>query len=490
MTALTLGSFRPMRTALSTSLTSFYSQHRRVLWLALAIVAAVCDYTGATAAMFGHTMPTGLGPVLMASVAYADIATTAVTDVQETFKRVYLMAVDAVPDSNVLSAQFARTRKFKAGPDGLYFNVKLETGGAVANVGDGIKLPRATRGKRRTGKASIAHTYTVVAIGGQSIPLTEDNKQAFVQNLEDQLDDAMTRVRNDVERQDNGDGRGILCLVLSAAGAPTYTLEKAYGLTNGGPGAMLLIEDMDVAIINPGTGAERGRSKITAIDFDANSMTLAASVPGTTAGDYVVLCNDNAATGSDAVNNYNAEASGILGAVSDTGTFENISRTSFKRWRSVVMSNGGTGRRITEKLITTLDARVRARSGKKPTLYYTSPGISIDIQDQLSGLRRFEGETTELKGGYEGVKIKNRTVAEGDWCPKGQWFALNTGKDVVGTLDLVPMGFVDLDGAKLHRVEGRHAYRADLWCPHNIIYFLASANGRLSDLIDDSTITR
>jgi hypothetical protein len=467
-----------------------YRRHRRWVHLALVLAVAVCDYTGATAALLGTTVPPGAMPVLLASVAYADIATTAVQDVQETFKRVYLMAVDAVPDSNVLTAQFNRTRKFKAGPDGLYFNVKLETGGAVANVGDAIKLPRATHPKRRQGKATIAHTYTVVAVGGQSIPLTEDNKQAFVANLEDQLDDAMTRVRNDVERQHNGDARGILCLILSAAGAPTYTVEKAYGLTNGGPGTMLLIEDMDVAIINPAGPTERGRSKITAIDFDANSFTLAASVPGTAAGDYVVLCNDNAAVGSDAVNNLNNESIGILGAVSDTGTFENISRTTFKRWRSVVMSNGGTARKITEKLVSTLDSRVRARSGKKPSLYYTTPGISIDFQDQLSGLRRFEGESVELKGGYEGLKIKNRTVAEGDWCPKGQWFALNTGKDVVGSLDLVPMGFVDLDGAKLHRVEGRHAYRADLWCPHNIIYFLASANGRLSDLIDDSTITR
>ena len=128
---------------------------------------------------------------------YDDIATTAVADVQETFKRVYLMAVDAVPEATPLTAQMKRTRKFKGAPDGLYFNAKLETGGKVANVPDSKLLPKASRPRRKQGKVTLAHTYTVVAIGGQGIPLTEDTKNAFVSELEDQLEDGMTRVKND-----------------------------------------------------------------------------------------------------------------------------------------------------------------------------------------------------------------------------------------------------------------------------------------------------
>jgi len=428
--------------------------------------------------------------MLVGSVAYADIATTAMADVQETFKRVYLMAVDAVPDSNVLSAQFERTKKFKAGPDFLYFNVKLETGGSVANVGDGLKLPRAAHPKRKQGRAGISHTYTVVAVGGQSIPLTEDNKQAFVENLDDQFDDAMVRVKNDKERQDNGDSRGVLGIILTVASAPTYGIEKAYGLTNGGPGTMLLIEDMDVATINSGTGAERDRGKITAVDYDLNTFTVDASLTGTAIGDFLVLCNDNTATGTDAVNNYNNESIGALTIAADTGTFENIPRASFRRWKSVVMTNSGVARPISERLLASLDARVTARSGRKPTTYYTTRGITIELEDQLSTMRRFEGEKTKMKGGYEGLSLKGRTVLEGDWCPKGQFFAMNFDKEVVGAMDLVKMGFVDLDGARLHRIEGRHAYRAELWFPHNNIVFLASTWGRLGDLSDDQTIVR
>ena len=426
-------------------------------------------------------------------LGFTDIATTAVTDVQETFKRVYLMAVDAVPDATPLTAQFFRTRKFRAGPDGLYFNAKLETGGAVANVPDGKLLPRSARPKRRQGKVGLAHTYTVIAVGGQSIPLTDETRQAFVANLEDQMEDGMIRVQNDLEREYNGDGRGILALVETIGGAPTYGVYRPYGIATADatiPGTMLFIEGMDVAVVNPGTGLERGRATVNAVLTATDEITLSAAVAGTAVNDYVVLCNDVGATGVDQAINYLNEAAGILAAINTGDTFENIAGGTFQRWNGVVMLNGAVLRPISEKLVAVAEARVKARSGKKPTLHYTTRGISIELQDQLAGLRRFTGESTKLKGGYEGVSIGGRTVLEGDWCPKGNWFAINTDKDVVGMADLVKMGYVDLDGAKLHRIEGRHAYRADLWFPHNAIWFSRSAHARIGDLQDDYTILR
>jgi hypothetical protein len=424
-------------------------------------------------------------------VDYADIANTAVADVQETFKRIYLMAVDAIPDSTPLTAQLNRTKKFRAGPDGLYFNVKLETGGAVANVPDSILLPRATRPQRKTGSVTLAHTYTVVGVGGQAIPLTEETRNAFVAILEDQLEDGMTRVRNDLERQYNGDGLGILALIETVASAPTYDVYKPYGLTtNAGPGTMLFIEDMDIAAVNPSGGAERDRQTVDSVDVDNEQITCGASITAAAIDDYIVLCNDVGATGTDAVNNYEAESNGILGWVGSGDTFENISGATYRRWNGTTMSNSGVARQVTEKLLAQLEAKIKAKSGRSDNfINYTTRGIAIELMDQLAGLRQF-GETTTFKGGYSGVTINGRAVLVGDWCPKGHWFTLNTSKDVCGMIDLVPMGYVDLDGAKLHRVEGRHAYRADLWMPHEAIVFMRSAHGLLSDLTDDASILR
>jgi hypothetical protein len=430
-------------------------------------------------------------------VDFADIASTADADVQSTFKRVYLKAVDAVPDATPLTAQMNRTQKFKAGPDGLYFNAKTETGGAVANVPDGKILPRATGPKRKQGKVGLAHTYTVVGVGGQSIPLTENTRNAFVSNLEDNLEDGMTRVKNDVERQYNGDGRGILAVLLTVGGAPVYGVEKPYGLAGGGPGTMLLIEDMDVAIINPGNGVERDRGKITVVNPAGGTdgqFTADAAFAGAVIGDYVVLCNDSALVSGtvDAVNNYLNEAAGILAVAASGDTFENIDGATVRRWNgtSIDFSGGGPTVDLTEERVARLEETVRAKSGKTGQLLYTTRGIRIVMQKQLATLRRYDGADNPIKGGYDGLEINGRTVLVGDWCPKQQFFSLSTDKDAVGMVDLVPMGYVDLDGAKLHRVEGRHAYRADLWFPHQAIWFLRNCVGRGSGLTDDKTIIR
>jgi hypothetical protein len=432
-----------------------------------------------------------VGLAFMGDTNRADQATLVAQEVIDTFKEVYLDAVDAVPDAMPLTAQLAKTTKVEGAADSLTFNVKLQTGGAVANVGDGQKLPRPSRGKRKKGKTGLAHTYTVIAVGGQSIPLTKKSRNAFVSNLEEQLEDGMERVKFDLERQYNGDGKGILCLLETVGGAPVYGVNRPYGYTytQDVPGTQLIIEDMDVAVINPATGLERGRSKVNSVDFTADTITLAGAVAGAVIGDYVVLCNDNAvAPGStDASTNYLNESNGI-GSPIGSGVFENIDGALFRRWQAIEVDAAGAD--PSEKTLASLIARVRARSGQKPTLDYTTRGIVIGYQDSLSAKRQYIGETMELKGGYTGLQLNGRTVIEGDWCPKGHYYSLNLDKKNVAMVDVVKMGYVDLDGSKLHRIEGRHSYRADLWFPHNAIWFLRAAQGRIKNVADDLTIMR
>lgn len=425
-------------------------------------------------------MPTGVG----------DIASGLLESIQANWKQVYLKAVDATPDSNPLSAQMKRTRKFKAAPDGFTFMPKLETGGKVANISGPQLLPKASGPKRKQGKIGAAHTYTVVAIDGKQIPLTKDTKNAFVSELENQMDDGMQRVRTDVERQNNGDGRGILCVLLTVVGAPTYGAENPYGRANAGPGTMLLIEGAEIACIDPANGAERSRGTIETVNPTTEEFDTVDELTDAEIGDYIVRCNDVDATGADAVTNYLGEVAGIQAVTKSGDEFEGIDGAVFGRWNGISQDNGGTSRPITRRLLNTFVATVKTKSGgRKPTLHYTTEGISIDLVDQLAALQRFP-TLAKLKGDYEGIQMGDKTVLTGDLCPKGCWFALNLEEECVGTMDLAAMGYVDLDGAELHRMEGRHVYRADLWMPHGIIWFLRNAHGVLADLQDDSSIVR
>jgi len=441
-----------------------------------------------------HAGAAGIAISFIGDTARADIATMIADEVVSTFKDVYLDAVDAIPDATPLTSQMSKTSKVTGAAGDLVFNVKLQTGGAVANVGDGQKLPRATRGIRKKGKAGLAHTYTVIAVGGQTVPLTQSTRNAFVSNLEEQLEDGMERVKFDLERQYNGDGRGVLCTLETVAGAPVYGAQNPYGYTYsqaGVPGTQLLIEDMDVAFINPGTGLERGRSKINSIDLAADTFTTAGAIAGAAIGDIVTLCNDNAETpgSTDASINYLNEASGIGAVIGSPGDiFEDIASSLSRRWQAIDVDKAGAA--IAEKDFALLDARTGARSGQKPELYYTTRGIEIAMMDLLAARNRYTGESMTLKGGYTAVKINDRVILTGDWCPKGHIYGLNFAKKNVAMVDVVKLGYVDLDGSKLHRVEGRHAWRADLWFPHNALWKLRAAQGRIKNVLDDLTILR
>lgn len=420
---------------------------------------------------------------------FAQISTLSSDAVESTFKQVYTIAASLVPESNVLSAQFAKTTKVTPGPEGVVFNVKTETGGGVANVPDGKSLPDPSAPARKQGKTNIVHTYTVMAIGGQSIALTRTNKQAFLANLQDQFEDGMERVKEDVERQLNGDGRGILAVVETVVGAPTYGVHRPYGMLDPAtaPGTMLLKEGQVVAFINPGTGLERGRATVTDVDVDNDEFTLSAAPAAGAIGDYIVLANAVAAAGVDAVTNYLAEANGFLANCNSADTFENIDGAAVRRWNSPRKDLAGVA--ITEKALASREAQIKAKSGKKPNLHYTSRGISISLQDTLSGSVR-RTQSTKLKGGFDGLEINGRTVIEGDFCPKGVWAMLNTDEECVAMMDLAKMGYIDTDGAKLHRIEGRHAFRADLWFPFGPVWYDRPAHGVITDVLDDLTIVR
>lgn len=420
---------------------------------------------------------------------YANISTLATAAVESTFKTVYAIAANLVPESNVLSAQFAKTSKVTPGPEGVTFNAKTESGGGVANVADGKLLPDASAPQRKRGKTNIVHTYTVMAIGGQSIALTRTNKMAFVENLESQFEDGMERVKEDVERQLNGDGRGILAVVETIAGAPTYGVYRPYGFTTpaGAPGTMLFKEGMVVAMINPGDGTERGRATVTEVDVDNDEITLSAVIAGDAIGDYLALANAVDATGTDAENNYLGEANGIWANNNSGDAFEDIDGAAVRRWNSPRTDLAGA--QITEKGLASREAKIKAKSGKKPNLHYTTRGISIDLQAQLAGSVR-RTQSTKLKGGYDGLEINGRTVIEGDFAVKGTWAMLNTDEECVAMMDLAKMGYIDTDGAKLHRIEGRHAFRADLWFPFGPVWYDRPAHGGIVNAQDDLTILR
>jgi hypothetical protein len=91
----------------------------------------------------------------------------------------------------------------------------------------------------------------------------------------------MLRVKLDLERQYNSDGRGILGYIETIVSAPTFDMQYPYGDTGSlAPGTQLLVEDMDVAVIDPATGLPDSSAKGSGCVQGSAASGVPASVSG------------------------------------------------------------------------------------------------------------------------------------------------------------------------------------------------------------------
>lgn len=145
-----------------------------------------------------------------------------------------------------------------------------------------------------------------------------------------------------------GFGTGVQAKVLSAAGAPTYTLKDAYGLTglsasgsasdNGYLARLFKVGDR-VAVLNPTGPALRGIETVTARSESAGSITLANAVASTAASDLLVYANSIENTTLAGGTDYNKAPTGLL----DVLTSASLHGLTHANW-TVAFSDTATGR--------------------------------------------------------------------------------------------------------------------------------------------------
>lgn len=416
------------------------------------------------------------------------------TEFQETWKQVYGKMYSSVPNHTVITNRLKRTKRYRnLGMDGLRFNVEMGIGGVVANMPDASRFTRSSKPKTKEGIADVVWTYTGFEIGGQAMAKSDREGAVYVSSVEHNTRSATKRAKLDIERQYNGDGRGILGIVSSVSGAPTYGIEKPYGVTGGGNGTMCLVEGMDVALINPGTGAERGRSTVVSYDPDAEEFELEATIDNDEIGDWVVRVNGAGYTGADRTKNLNLEANGILAWTGAGDEFEGIDGDDFRLWNGIQRLNGSSLRDISEMLVSELEAAIWAATGREDAdiLWYTSPFLRLKLASQLAArVQSGGGVTWKVKGGFRYAEINGREIAASPKCVRGRFFGLCMDRDVVGLLEL-PGGFLG-EGqrlAKLRYREDYHTVKSDLVIPHNVIVHQRNAHGFVGDLNDDNGFT-
>lgn len=211
-----------------------------------------------------------------------------------------------------------------------------------------------------------------------------------------------------------GFGTGVLAKVNSAAGAPSYTLKDAYGLSGVGNGAyfgeLFKVGDR-VAILNPAGPALRGIAKITAYVAATSTMTLDGSPAGAAANDLIVLANSQENTTLADGTDYNKAANGMLDVCTSTS---NMGLTHDNWTASHADATGG---RLSGIRLKKAKDAIRNRGVNTPDTLTCSQGVYRDFAAQYQAAVRFADpiaiETdVEVKNGSLKIQ-KTRLVPPG-----------------------------------------------------------------------------
>ena len=144
---------------------------------------------------------------------------------------------------------------------------------------------------------------------------------------------------------------------------------------------------------------------ITAINHDTRLVTFSGATASLTAGSHVHPVVEAA----QSITSVNPFANGLRGLVDDATfltTVEGLSRSTYPKLKSIVNSNGGVLRNLTEAILIRVLHETYTRSGKRPTDCWTGPGQFEKYIEFVAPDRRYmvpEQGIDVLKTGYKAL---------------------------------------------------------------------------------------
>lgn len=334
-------------------------------------------------------------------------------------------------------------------------------------------LPTAGQQGYTAARISLKYLYGAVRLSGQSMRLADSNAQAFASVLDQEMSGLKDDLKKDQNRQVYGDGTGAVATVsVLTAAANTATVSWTGWLQLG-----MQVDIIDGTTLgNPNPTVKASNRQVTAINTTPGAtanVTFDGATVATAVGDIFVR------TG-----NVNREWAGLGVIVKNSGTFQNVDPAVEPLWKSVVDSNGGTNRALSEGLMILQADAVRANGGEV-TAMFSNLGVRRAYFNLLSQQRRFTN-TTEFEGGFRGLAF---TTDSGDIpfvvdvdCPPNRIYGIN--EKALTLYREADWQFMDEDGSKFFRVSGYDAYDATMFQYSNIGTHRRNTHFLLSDITE------
>lgn len=348
----------------------------------------------------------------------------------------------------------------------------------------------------------VRSLYASVRITGLAMRVSRADKYAFARAQTRDIEDTVTDVKKDFNRQLFGDGGAELAYINMATATVTTDFTIASNLYPTNPAKFLHVNmkvDLRTRTSTTASGLLVDTGLISAINSSTSISitTSTGAVAAATVGVGVSIYRQGNAT-SDAGGTTPLEIFGISAAISKsnpgaiwgasyalTPNFGNVDRATTASglyWRAIELGNSGTRRPIsTNLLMQGIDAPTESGGGGNVSLLQTNIPIFRVYGTLLAAAKQFEGAQMKLDGAWDALSVNGVPMVKDVDSPDYTVFCIDESTFMLGVTG--DWSWVGEDGGNvLTRLPQQDQYEAMLVRDCNLMCEKPSSSAKLMDV--------
>lgn len=356
---------------------------------------------------------------------------------------------------------------------GDHFEMAARVGGNTAGIGARLSDdPIPTTSRQNIQKFTVFDRMLegVITVFEKDVANTEGNARAFVNHLDDEIENMLTDLAWHQNVMLFGDGTGTLATINANTSSSTAAVAKT-GSAFGNNGVKYLRVGDIVDIWDPTFTTQRNSTSV--------DLSISAIVPSTQA---ITFSAAQTLTAGDVIVrklSVNKEYQGLYLASdnSTSVTFQGLSRSTYPTVQGTVIGGGSNG--LSEQMIQQLLTQVSARSGKEVDFIVAGDSQLNAYVGLGQALKRYQN-TNKLDRGFTELEYNGIPLRRDVFCLPYAVFGF--AKDTIKNGVVSPLKWSEEDGHILKFVPGFLKYTAVARQIGNWLYTCPSAVGRIDTL--------
>lgn len=369
-----------------------------------------------------------------------------VTDCQDALKDIFLPGLKScVNNSSPTLKRLKRKMKgIKYVGRKLIFGVKYGRLGASRAGSEYGTLQAAGTPKRKQVDETVKFQFSTLNITDVMLYATKEDRGAFVNELDDNMQDIREEMSADVNRQLWGLGSSVITTLaaVSDGANPTLYLADARMIEIGD--RLDVLDTSHVSRTSGGTQLDVTGTDTTVTPHEV--YTNGDTTASTAIGDYIVIFGSHSGATS-------YEMVGLQQVVSDTATLHGLDVATYKWWKSKVFDNSGTLRDLTLPMMQNVINELEIRQGKANCIYMSYGMMSSYLGLVQANRRYMSGKAEQVDGGWTTMTYTSSKgvlpMVIDRFVPGNKMFFLNESELLLP--ELAPIHWVEQKGNILQR---------------------------------------